>query len=108
LPHPKAAPPPLISSPLFLLPYGSWQAGTGTHALMQLLHHRRCPQGAQHRGKPVGYHGNGLTEPARLLKPIGNRPLTVLRNRAFRLTARYGRFIGPVSLNLKIAIVAVF
>jgi hypothetical protein len=50
----------------------------------------------------------GLTEPARLLKTTGNRPLTVPTKPSFQLTGRFGRFTGPVSLNLKTATVAVF
>jgi hypothetical protein len=57
-------------------------------------------QGSQIRGKPVGYRGN---RPYRCCL-VG---VMYLRNRVSRLTALYGQFIGPVSLNLKIATVAV-
>jgi hypothetical protein len=43
----------------------------------------------------------GLTELARLLKLTGFAPLIVSTKPSFRLTARYSRFTGSVTLNLK-------
>jgi hypothetical protein len=66
--------------------------------------HRRVHKTAVNRSVTAV---TGLNEPARLLKPTGNRPLTVPTKPSSSATARYGRFTGPVLMNLKTAIVAV-